>query len=126
LAKVQKQPAIASSVPAAFAIPTGGAEATVAALENYKKNLMETVDQQKAKLIEIRNDIQACERDLASAKDHARALVSTPATKSPAKKQAIVKPTPADRVEKPVAVQKAEQAGTATKGVRSRYKTKQQ
>ncbi len=84
---------------------------TKASLETYKTALTELVAKQEAKLAELKSAGETCTTELAAAKEKAAVAV----------KKVVAKPEAAPTV-KPVAVQKAEEAGTATKGVKSRYK----
>jgi predicted nucleic acid-binding Zn-ribbon protein len=110
VANVLRKAAVIKSETATFEVPAMPSELTVASLEAYKTALMEILDKQKAKLAELKTAGEACTKDLAAAKAKVVA----------AAKKAAPQPTA-----KPVVVEKREEAGQATKGVKSRYKTKQ-
>lgn len=142
VAEVKKEPALVYELPR-FEVPAlSGAADDIKGLEAHKEALLSLAKQQEEKLNEVRMAGTTCASDLAAAKSAAELEASKvavaqaeEATKKAATsvKSAVKKPITkvAKKVEdlkpeeKPVAVQKAEEAGTATKGVRSRYKARQ-
>lgn len=100
--------------PAPFEIPilTGGD--TVVGLKEYKDAMIVVLQKQEEKLKEVKKGSEDCTKELAEAK----AKVASAANKTNAQKKATKKSNDS------AAVENAKEAGTATKGVKSRYKTR--
>lgn len=123
LATTKGEAVVITSKDAAVDVPSLEGEASVASLEALKQALSETAEKQKSALTELETKIEQCTTDLAAARAEQQAAAKAKAkadADAAAKKQAAAsKKKAADK--KPTAVKKAEEQGTPTKGVRSRY-----
>jgi peptidoglycan hydrolase CwlO-like protein len=102
--------------------PSLEGEANMASLEALKTALNETIDKQKTALGELKTKVEQCGKDLEAAKAAAEAAAAAAAEAAAAEaakaaEAAAKKP----KEKKPTAVREAEEKGTPTKGVRSRY-----
>lgn len=120
LAKTKGEAVVVSSVETEVEVPVVEGEATVASLEALKKSLNETLENQKAMLAELETKSEQCAEDLEAAQAEAKAAAEAAAAEAAANKEAAAKKKAAEK-KKPTAVRKAEEQGTPTKGVRSRY-----
>jgi colicin import membrane protein len=121
LATTKGEAVVITSKDAGVDVPSLEGEASVASLEALKKALNETVEKQKNALAELEASSKQCVADLEAARAAQEAAAKAKAEAEAAAKQqaADSKRKAADK--KPTAVKKAEEAGTPTKGVRSRY-----
>lgn len=123
LATTKGEAVVITSKDAKVDVPSLEGEASVASLEALKKALNETVEKQKSALAELEASSKQCVTDLEVARAAQEAAAKAKAeaeAEAAAKKQAAdSKRKAADK--KPTAVKKAEEEGTPTKGVRSRY-----
>lgn len=123
LATTKGEAVVITSKDAGVDVPSLEGEASVASLEALKTALNETVEKQKNALAELEASSKQCMADLEAARAAQEAAAKA---KAEAEAEAAAKQQAADSKgkaadKKPTAVKKAEEQGTPTKGVRSRY-----
>ncbi len=137
LAETKGEAVVITSTEVAMEVPTLEGEVNLDGLEELKKSLSETIDEQKVALTELKTKVESCTTDLTAAKtaaeeaaaaeaeaaaaaeaEAAAAAAEAEATAA-AKKKAAARKRKAN--EKPKAVKQAEEQGKPTKGVRSIY-----
>ena len=96
-------------------------EASVSSLEALNKALNETMEKQKSALTELEATSKQCTTDLAAARTEQQAAAKAKADADAAAKAQAASSKKKANDKKPTAVKKAEEEGTPTKGVRSRY-----
>jgi len=114
-ADVTKSNAVVTE-PAPFEVPTLTGGETSSGLKEYKDALSAVIQKQEEKLNEVKKSSVDCTEELAAAK--AKQEAAAKPTKATSKKKSTKKTTDS------VAVDNAQEAGTATKGVKSRYKAR--
>jgi len=119
LATTKGEAVVITSKDAAVDVPSLEGEASVASLEALKQALSETAEKQKSALTELEATSKQCMMDLEAARAEQQAAAKAKADAAAKKQAADSKRKAADK--KPTAVKKAEEEGTPTKGVRSRY-----
>lgn len=123
LANTKGEAVVLTSSTTTVSVPSLEGESTKDALEALKKALNDASDTQKAAIEGLEMKKSQCVKDLEAARAEAEAAAEAKAAaeaEAAAKKEAArPKRKPAEK--KPTAVKKAEEEGTPTKGVRSRY-----
>ena len=110
-----------STTEASVEVPALEGEPSLTSLEALKNKLSDALESQKAMLAELKAKGEQCTKDLEAARAEAKAAAEAEAA---AAAQAAAKQEAASKkkaTKKPTAVKKAEEQGTPTKGVRSRY-----
>lgn len=122
VAKAKGEAAVIKSKDVSFEVPTLVGDVNLASLEALKTEIAQTIEKQAAQLKELKASYDACMGDLTAAEEAAKAAAKAAeeaaAAEAAAKEAAAAKPK---QPKKPTAVKEAEEQGTPTKGVRSRY-----
>ena len=120
LAEVQGVAAVVSELPA-LEIPSAPEKIDMASLEAYKQTLTDLVNKQDVSLTELKTNASACATELADAQAKKAEMEAAAAKKATGTKTATKVEKKVEEV-KSTAEKQAEAAGTATKGIKSRYK----
>jgi SWI/SNF-related matrix-associated actin-dependent regulator 1 of chromatin subfamily A len=138
LAETKGEAVVITSTDATVESPSLEGEVNLAALEELKKALNETIDKQKVAMTELKTKVEGCMKDLDAAKAEAEeaaaaeaeaaaaeaeAAAAAEAEAAAAKKKTGAKKRKAE--EKPAIVKEREAEGRPTTGTGSRYEKRQ-
>jgi len=137
LANTKGEAVVVTATDVTVETPSLEGEANLASLEALKQALNDTLTKQKAALSDLTKKVENCGKDLGAAQEEAAAAVAEAEAAAAAEteaaaaadaaeaeaqaKKAAARKKRAAAKKKPTAVKEAEEQGTSTKGVRSRY-----